>query len=313
MTAHPSALVIGGSGFIGQYLVERLLEAGQEVRTLDLGPSRFSHPRLTHWSGSFLQHELLHEAMTGVDCVYHLAATTMPREADMNPMRDCAENVVGTLGILDVALARNVRRLVFTSSGGTVYGPTEIVPIPESHPTYPINAYGASKLACEKYLRLYNGRGDEAPLSTLSLRVANPYGPRQNTRKAQGALTTFAAQAVRGEVIQIWGDGSVERDFIHVRDVVRAIQLAGESTVSGAEINIGSGVGTSLNQLLALIEDALGQPVAREYRPARGFDVPRNFLDISRAEEVFGWTPAIGLTAGLQELLTHFQEAATEA
>ncbi|CAA9382123.1 MAG: UDP-glucose 4-epimerase [uncultured Rubellimicrobium sp.] len=135
MAAPPSVLVIGGSGFIGQYLVERLLDAGQDVRTLDLGPSRFSHPGLTHWSGSFLQHELLHEAMTGVDCVYHLAATAMPREANLNPLRDCAENVVGTLGILDVALTRRVRRIVFSSSGGTVYGPTDIVPIPETHAT----------------------------------------------------------------------------------------------------------------------------------------------------------------------------------
>lgn len=310
MKAHVSSLVIGGSGFIGRYLVERLLAAGQDVRTLDLGPSAISHPRLTHWSGSFLQSELLDESLTGVDCVYHLAATAMPREANLNPRRDSQENVLGTLGILDAAIVRNVRRLIFISSGGTVYGPTDQVPIPETHSTNPINAYGVSKLACEKYLRLYNGRGTDIPLSTISLRVANPYGPRQNTRKAQGALTTFAFQAVQGERIQIWGDGSVERDFIHVRDVARAIELAGRSDVSGTEINIGSGKGTSLNDLLTMIERALGRPVPRDYRPARSFDVPRNFLDIAKAKRELDWTPEIGLQGGISELIAHFQSAA---
>ncbi|MDS9469133.1 NAD-dependent epimerase/dehydratase family protein [Paracoccus sp. MBLB3053] len=308
MTAKSPILVIGGSGFIGRYLVEALLTAGHEVRTLDLGPGRVSHPDLTHWSGSFLQQELLHEAMTGVGTVYHLAATAMPREANMNPPRDCAENVVGTLGILEMALTRGVGRLVFTSSGGTVYGPTEVVPIPEDHATFPINAYGVSKLACEKYLRLYDGRGDGVPLSTLSLRIANPYGPYQNTRKAQGALTTFAAMAVRGETIQIWGDGSVERDFIHVRDVARAIVTAGDSAVSGTEINIGSGQGTSLNRLLELIEASLGHAVSRDYLPGRSIDVPRNYLDITRARTELGWSPEVDLAAGISELLTHFRE-----
>lgn len=312
MSGHVSSLVIGGSGFIGRYLVERLLDSSAEVRTLDLGPSAISHPRLTHWSGSFLQSELLDEALTGVDCVYHLAATAMPREANLNPRRDAADNVVGTLGILDAALVRNVRRFVFISSGGTVYGPTQDVPIAETHPTNPINAYGVSKLACEKYVRLYNGRGTETPLSTVTLRVANPYGPRQNTRKAQGALTTFADQAVRGEVIQIWGDGSVERDFVHVRDVARAIELAGRSDVSGTEINIGSGAGTSLNQLLHLIEKVLARPVPRDYRAARSFDVPRNYLDIGRAKAHLDWSPEIALEDGIAELLAYFQSQAAD-
>lgn len=303
-------LVIGGSGFIGSYLVEALLASGRQVRVLDFGPGRVRHDNLTHWAGSFLQQEILQEAMTGVGTIYHLANSAMPREANRDPRRDCAENVVGSLGILDLAVSRGVRRLVFASSGGTVYGPTAEVPIPEDHPTRPITAYGIGKLSIEKYLRLYDGRGEAESLSTVSLRIANPYGPYQNIAKAQGALTTFCAHAVSGKTIQIWGDGSIERDFIHVSDVARALMLAGDHTTEEAratEINIGAGEGTSLNTLLDLIEKILDRRVVREYLPGRDFDVARNFLNIERARSKLGWAPQVSLQDGVAELLAHFQ------
>ncbi|WP_371170994.1 NAD-dependent epimerase/dehydratase family protein [Aliiroseovarius sp. 2305UL8-7] len=300
-------LVIGGSGFIGRNLVQKLLDDGAEVRSLDLGPSGISHDRLSTWSGSFLQQELLREALTGVDTVFHLAATAMPREADINPYRDCLDNVGGTLGVLDAALAAGVKRIVFSSSGGTVYGPTDMVPIKEDHVTHPINAYGVSKLACEKYLRLYNGReGKDGPISTLSLRIANPYGQHQNIKKAQGALTTFCAKAAEDEMITIWGDGEVERDFIHVRDVADALEVAGKSDVSGTEINIGSGQGTSLNTLIAEIEAVLGRKVRCDYQAARAIDVKRNYLDIYKAKTQLGWSPTTALNDGIRELITGF-------
>ena len=302
-----TVLVIGGSGFIGKNLVAQLLKEDVQVRSLDLGPSGISDERLSSWSGSFLQQELLNEVMTGVDTVYHLAATAMPREANLNPHRDCLDNVGGTLGVLETALSAGVKRVVFSSSGGTVYGPTEVVPINEDHPTHPINAYGVSKLACEKYLRLYNGRaGKDGPLSTISLRIANPYGLQQNISKAQGALTTFCARAAVDEAITIWGDGEVQRDFIHVKDVARALCLAGQSEVSGQEINIGSGKGTSLNALIAEIEGVLGHSVKCEYLPARSIDVKRNYLDTSKAKKLLNWQPEVNLRDGIQELLDGF-------
>ncbi len=309
--ATSTILVIGGSGFIGRNLVQKLLDDGAEVRSLDLGPSGISHDRLSTWSGSFLQQELLHEALTGVDTIYHLAATAMPREADMNPHRDCLDNVVGTLGVLDAALETGASRVIFSSSGGTVYGPTDLVPIKENHATHPINAYGVSKLACEKYLRLYNGReGKDGPISTISLRIANPYGQHQNIKKAQGALTTFCAQAAANETITIWGDGRVERDFIHVQDVAQALMIAGISDVSGTEINIGSGQGTSLNTLIAEIEAVLGHSIKCEYQASRSIDVQRNYLDISRARDELGWDPSVELRQGIRELLDGFSKQA---
>ncbi len=302
-------LVIGASGFIGRHLVDLLVQKGLSIRTLDLGPSNRTDPHIAHYSGSFLQGELLREAMTGVDTVFHLAATRMPREANLDPFRDCTENTAGTLAMLDTALEAGVRKVVFSSSGGTVYGLTDLVPIKEAHPTNPISAYGVSKLACEKYMRLYNGKERGRPLSTISLRIANPYGPHQNISKAQGALTTFCHHAVHGRPIDIWGDGEVERDFIHIRDVAKALFLAAEADVSGTEINIGSGTGTSLNKLLEIIQKFETRPVSCEYHATRTFDVRRNILDIEYAQNVLGWKPETSLDDGIEELLNHIRQS----
>lgn len=298
-------LITGGGGFIGQSVIARLLPVSVEVRNVDFIPGRIAAPNLNHWLGSFLDPTRMREALIGVDTVYHIAATRFPREANRDPLEDARENIIGTLALLDLAVESGVRRVVFCSSGGTVYGPTDRVPIPEDHPTNPVSAYGITKLAIEKYLRLYHSLHG---LSTLSLRVANPYGPGQNISKAQGALTTFCHKAVADDEIEIWGDGSVERDFVHIDDVARALVMAGHSDVSGTELNIGSGQGTSLNTLIALIEAALDRPVRHRYLPGRDFDVPRNHLDISRARTLLGWYPEIGLPEGIARMLNSLDQ-----
>lgn len=298
-----AVLVTGGSGFLGEHLVRALLRSGAMVRNLDFKSNSFSHPGLNHWAGTFTDEALLREAMAGVDVVFHLAATGFAREANLHPHQDCTDNIGGTIRIAERAAEAGVRRLVFASSGGTVYGPAAELPIAETHPTNPITAYGISKLACEKYLRFFDGKSG---LQTLSLRIANPYGPGQNLAKAQGALTTFCKHAAEGDPIEIWGDGTVERDFIAVADVTHAFLAAMESESHGIEINIGSGGGTSLNRLLDVIESALGRPVTRHYLPARSFDVSRNHLDITRAARVLGWRPKVGLVDGVSEMLAHF-------
>jgi UDP-glucose 4-epimerase len=302
-----TALVTGGSGFIGKALIARLRRSGVKVRNLDFVADGAGEG-VQLFQGSFLDHGLMREAMAGVDCVFHLAATTFTREANKNPARDAQENILGTLNLLDYACEAGVRRVVFCSSGGTVYGPSQIEVIPETAATNPISAYGVSKLSCEKYMRLYDARNGSGvgngSLTTISLRVANPYGAGQNIGKAQGALTTFCYRAVRGERIEIWGDGGTERDYIDVRDVADALFAAAQAeTVSGTEINIGSGRGASLNELIAAISEKLGKEIEVDYRPARTFDVRRNVLDVTKAAELLAWRPQIALRQGISDLL----------
>lgn len=301
--AERTALVTGGSGFIGQPLVGRLLSAGWTIHNLDFVPGHIVHPKLIHWPGSFLDSGLLHEAMVGVDTVWHLASTHFPREADQEPRADVEGAVLGTLLIAETAQLLGARRVIYASSGGTVYGRLTSVPVSEDHPTRPITAYGISKLACEHYLRFFDRRG----LSTLSLRIANPYGPGQNIAKAQGALTTFCHQAATGQPITIWGDGTVERDFVHVDDVARALVLAADADIRGTEINIGSGQGASLNRLLDLIREVHeGEPLDVTYQAARSFDVPRSVLCIKRARELLGWRPQVALSDGIAQMMDAF-------
>lgn len=306
MSETKTHLVTGGGGFVGGHLIEALLATGAQVRDIDLKPNRRSHPSLDYWSGSFLDAALIREAMVGIDTIYHLAATNFPRESNAEPLRDAQENLMGSLQLLDIAAKSGARRFVFISSGGTVYGPTSSVPITEDHPTNPITAYGICKLAVEKYLRLYAG---QESIETISLRLANPYGAKQDIRKAQGAVTTFAHRAIANKTIEIWGDGSVERDFIHIDDVINGIIAAGNARVSGLEVNLGSSEGTSLTQLVSEIERALGRRVDVAYKPARGFDVPRNFLDITLAKSALGWAPKVGLREGIGRLLADLAAA----
>ncbi|MFD1880318.1 NAD-dependent epimerase/dehydratase family protein [Paracoccus pacificus] len=294
-------LVTGGGGFIGQALLPQLVAEGWQVRNLDFIPGLFEHPAVSHWQGSFTNGDLLHESMNGVDCILHLASTHFPREANAHPDADAASGILGIIAMAQMAEDRGVGRIVLASSGGTVYGSPEQVPIVETHPTRPITAYGISKLAAEHYLRFFDTRG----IRTLSLRIANPYGPGQNIRKAQGALTTFCHHAAKGLPIEIWGDGSVERDFIHVDDVARALVLAADAEAHGTEINIGSGQGLSLNLLLDLIRENGFKPDV-VYQPARSFDVPRNVLAIDRARELLGWTPQVRIETGIAQMLQAF-------
>lgn len=300
--------VVGGSGFIGGAVIDALLDAGvAEIRNLDFIPGTLSDLRIHHIQGSFRQPAVARAAFAGADSVIHLAATGFVREANANPVLDATENVIGTLQLLDFAAEAEVRRFVYCSSGGTIYGRTAgEEPIVEDTPTHPVNAYGASKLACETYVRLYdstNSSGLGNRMETLSLRVSNPYGPGQNISRAQGALTTFCHHAVHGKPITIWGDGSVVRDYVQVSDVARAMAVAIVAPAHGTEINIGSGEGISLSGLIELITEIRSQAPSVNYQAARSFDVSRNVLDISRARDLLGWTPQIPLRDGVAQLI----------
>jgi UDP-glucose 4-epimerase len=293
----PTCLVLGGAGFIGSHLTDALARAGHRVRAFDRVPPvlRGDCEILT---GDFLNPDDLARALSGSEVVFHLISTTLPQASNDNPVFDAETNLLGTLRMLALCRRERVRKVVFVSSGGTVYGIPRTVPIAESHSTDPTCAYGIHKLAIEKYLHLEHVLHG---LDYCVLRPANLYGERQRADVAFGAVAVFLDRALRGEPIRIWGDGSIVRDYVYVGDAVRrhaeAMAYAGDEKV----FNVGSGAGTSLNDLVKRIEDVVGRRVAVEYTPPRTFDVPVNVLDSSLAKRVLGWSAVTPLGAGIRK------------
>lgn len=293
--------VFGGTGFIGSAIVDELLKQGHQLRLFarpGVGPHRIlgPHEEVEWITGDILSSHDVSYAIEGVDAVMHLVSTTLPKNSNDDPIYDVQSNLVGSLQILNAMVALNVPRIIFISSGGTVYGKPSYLPIDEEHPTNPQASYGVTKLAIEKYLLLYERLHGIKP---LILRVANPYGERQRIETAQGAVGVFLQLALRGQPIEIWGDGGVTRDFLYVGDVAdafaRALTYEGDERV----FNISSGVGTSLNDLLDVIERVLGRPVQRVYKQARAFDVPVSILSNDLARSEFGWVPLMNLSDGV--------------
>jgi UDP-glucose 4-epimerase len=206
--------------------------------------------------------------------------------------------------MLEAAASAGVRRLVFVSSGGTVYGIARKTPISETHPTDPICSHGIQKLSIEKYLHLFRSIKS---LDSVILRVSNMYGESQDCNKPLGAVAHFAAKAINGTPIEVWGDGTTTRDYVHVDDVVRALIMA--AGYEGVErlFNIGTGRGTSLAQLVDLLRERMPMPVAVEYGAARCFDVPENVLDVDRARSELLWTPEVTLERGLDRVVQRVQ------
>ncbi len=294
-------VILGGAGFIGSHLAPVLLAAGHVVRVFDR-PDRdrtqaFPWRNDVEWcEGDFVNPVDTERALAGQDIVYHLVSTTLPRTSNENPVYDVESNLAGSLSLLQLAVRNQVRKVIFVSSGGTVYGIPRQIPIPETHATDPLCSYGICKLAIEKYLHLFHALHG---LAYCVLRLSNPFGERQRIASAQGAVTTFLHKALTGEMIEIWGDGSVVRDYIYVDDVVLALMAAIDPRTDGHVINVGSGMGQSLNDILAAIETLTSVPVRRRYTMGRPFDVPVNILDISRAQSVLGWRPGISFAEGL--------------
>lgn len=296
-------LVLGGGGFMGSHLSRALLEHAHAVRIFERpnlkAAEALPHRKDCEWlEGDFLNEGDVVRAIAGCDMIFHLISTTLPKSSNDNPIYDVESNTVSTLRLLEAARKAGVRKVLFASSGGTVYGIPKEVPIKESHPTDPVCSYGISKLAIEKYLHLYR---ELHGLDYCVLRIGNPYGEGQRPTAAQGAVAVFLNKALHGEVIEIWGDGTVTRDYIYVGDVVQAFLRAMGYSGEHRLFNIGAGEGRSLNDLIGAIESLVGRPVARRYLPGRSFDVPTNVLDISRAKAFLGWRPETPFYAGLSQ------------
>ena len=289
-------IVVGGSGFIGQHVVRHLALAGAEVTVIDLYKPK-SDIRNAIWiSGTAADEMLLASVTACADTVIFLANNSVPGSADVDLANEVRTHVGMAVKSAEICAAQGVKRFLFASSGGTVYGSDSNLLLTEEAPTLPRNAYGVSKLAIEHYLRIL---GDLREMTTLSLRISNPYGEGQTVNRNQGFIAAAMQHSISGEVLPIWGDGTVERDFIHISDVADAFVKAASYSSSSTVINIGSGKSNSLLEVLKLVEAAVGREVPVTFGKGRSIDVKKNTLDISRAAELLAWRPSIKLSEGL--------------
>jgi UDP-glucose 4-epimerase len=308
-------LVTGGAGFIGSHIAEAYLAGGWEVVVLDdlSRGKRHNVPagaRLVHADiRSPEARELL--AGGGFTVLNHHAAQIDVRVSVDEPALDAAINVVGLVNLLDGAGAGGVRRVVFASSGGVVYGDPEVVPTPETAPKAPISPYGVSKLAGEYYLRALAAlRGFEA----VAMRYANVFGPRQDPKSEAGVVSIFVSRLLEDRPLTVFGTGLQTRDYVFVRDVARANVLASTAAVpAGSDIddtafNIATATQTSVLELAEIVGRVMGRKPDVELAPARAGELFRSSLDVSKARRVLGWKPEVRLDDGLPELVDWFRK-----
>ncbi|SHN09779.1 NAD-dependent epimerase/dehydratase family protein [Roseibium suaedae] len=290
-------LIIGGCGFVGSHVVDKCLAEGMAVRVLDPARpnSRIAHPEVDYVRGHLEDQARLPEFLSGIDAVVHLASTTIPSSSNLDPASDISGNLIPMIRLLEAMREHGPRKLVFLSSGGTIYGIPNMCPVPETHLPQPICSYGVVKAAMEHYLQMEQHLHG---LQATILRPSNIYGPRQGRLGVQGVIGTYLHNLSLGLPIEVWGDGSVIRDFLYVQDFADICHQALMSSLTGC-FNAGSGTGISIRDLIGRIQRTVGGPVHPIYRDGRGFDVPRVVLDISKVNAAFGWTPRVGLDEGL--------------
>lgn len=282
-------LVFGAAGFIGRALVDRLLHDDYEVTAVDrVWDEKISGVQCV--SGDVFNPQFLRTVIDGHDTAYHLVSTTIPSTSNRDYLYDCESNIAGTLRMLEVLVECDVKKVIFISSGGTVYGIPKHIPISESAETYPICAYGISKLAIEKYLYLYSYLHR---IKAIVLRLSNPIGPGQLPDRGQGVVATFVNRILQDKEVEVWGDGTAVRDFISIDDVVEALTRVMEIERPFTLLNIGSGKGYSVNQILGILRDKMGSTIRVNYLPSRTCDVPAVVMDISKAKVIMGWEPQV--------------------
>ncbi len=304
-------LILGAAGFIGTNLAIQLAGNIEDKITLvDKNEDYFFNIEKFNFSNVEIKESTLDENMDfsileDHDIIYHLVSTNVPTTSNQHISQDIQANVLFSSNLFDACVKYGVKKVVFISSGGTVYGKESSCPLSENTPTNPISSYGVQKITIEKLLYLYNYMYG---LDYRIIRLANPYGPYQRPDGVLGAVTTFTYKALKGEEINVYGDGFVIRDFIYIQDAINAIIKVVNGESEHHVFNLGCGYGTSIKKLLETIEDTLDIKVNVIYKEGRKVDVPVNYLDISRFEKYYGELNPVSLTEGIKRTAEFMRE-----
>ena len=294
-------LVLGGTGFIGSHLVDALIEQGHQIRILDRSlkfRDAGALPHVEYIQADYGNATVIAEALIGIDAVIHLVSSTVPSTSNLEPIADIQSNLINSVMLLQAKQAANITRIIYFSSGGTIYGnPENDFPMRESHPKHPLCSYGITKLAIENYLYLHQ---QLYGLKPIILRPSNPYGPRQGHMGAQGAIATFINRILNNQEIHVWGDGSIVRDFVYITDLVDACIKAINSNITGT-FNIGSGQGYSILEVIRTIESYFDKEADIIFKPGRYFDIKKMVLDISAIKKIVDWSPTTSLEEGIYQ------------
>ena len=302
-------LVTGGAGFIGSHVADRLLADGHDVVILDdLSTGNVQHLQS---NARFYQMDLQSPWIDELfrierpEAVAHQAAQASVRRSVDDPVFDASVNVLGTAALLQASVRHGVRRFLFASTGGALYGDADVTPTPEDYPTLPVSPYGAAKLAAEVYLRTFNALHG---LSYAALRYANVYGPRQNPHGEAGVVAIFARRLLSGEKARINGDGKQTRDFVYVGDVAEANARALNSDAVGS-FNVGTGIETDINTIFQTLKRLTGSSEPEEHGPPLTGEQRRSVVDARKIEKTLGWQAKTSLDAGLDATVRYFREA----
>jgi len=293
-------LILGGAGFIGGNLSRALVARGDRPRVFSRPSNTLSNiedifNKIDLVYGDFMDDVALRKALEGVDTVYHLISTTFPSMTTESSVYDLLSNLLPTIRLLEICAASGVKKIVYASSGGTVYGEPLQIPIDEDHPRMPKSAYGQSKLTIENFLHFY---ANTTEIEVNILRISNPYGPGQNPFGVQGIIAVAMGCAKTKRPLKLFGRGETVRDYIFIDDVVRAMILAAKKAGSFTT-NISSGIGYSVIEIVEAVERVAGRTIEKKFISPNGGDVMTNILANNRAREIYGWEPETGLTDGL--------------
>lgn len=302
-------LVIGGNGFIGGAIARRLVECGDSTKIMDKSCPNLKNigdiiNSVEYIEKDFFNEEEMTKAIVDVECIFHCISSTFPGTFNNNPIYDVETNVIGTLRLLNAIKNKNIK-IIFVSSGGTVYGEANKTPINEEHSTNPICSYGIAKLMIEKYIFMYNKLYD---LDCCIFRLSNPYGEKQNPLTGCGLISSVLYKTLHNQTIDIRGDGGAKRDYIYINDVVDAMFCVKNYKTNNILYNLGSGISYSINEVIDIIRNITKKEIVLNYTNKREFDINNNCLDIGLIKQDLHWKPKVNICEGIENVWSYFEK-----